>query len=283
MTPASAQESIWIKTAFLCILSAMTVPADYTVLYADDAIVVLNKKSGLLVAADRYDPLAPRLDLCAEKEFGHLYAVHRIDKDTSGIVLYARTAAAHRHISEQFEKRQIKKVYHCLVHGHPLWQHLTVDLTLQPDGDKRHRTVVSHRFGKPSVTDFYLMGTCGPFSWIEARPLTGRTHQIRAHLQAQGFSIVCDPLYSGNQRPVLLSDIKRKWNGDTAKERPLLSRLALHAYSLSFIHPVSYEPFSVNAPYPKDLEAVRRQLAKLFTVDPLSATPRAESEHFLDT
>ena len=243
--------------------------ADYTPLYSDDSIVVLSKRSGLLVAADRYDALAPRLDVEAEKEFGKLFAVHRIDKDTSGIVIYARNAEAHRSLSMQFEQRQVHKVYHCLVNGHPLWTNLRLDLKLEPDGDKMHRTIVNNRGGKESVTDFHLIGNCGPYSWVEARPQTGRTHQIRAHLHSQGLSIVCDPLYGGNSKPLRLSDIKRKWNGSTEEERPLLSRLALHAYSITFSHPASNETLTFTAPYPRDMEAVRKQLAKIFGVDPL--------------
>lgn len=241
----------------------------YTTIHADDDIVVLNKKSGLLIAADRYNPEAPRLDLEAEKEFGRLYAVHRIDKDTSGIVVYARNPEAHKSLSMQFEKRDVKKTYHALVYGHPVWENLTVDLKLLPDGDARHRTVVDKRIGKPSVTVFRNIGSCGPYSWIEAKPLTGRTHQIRVHLNANSLQIVCDPLYGGNQKPVRLSEIKRKWNGDETEERPLLSRLALHAYRISFSHPKSGEQVTFEAPYPKDMEATRKQLAKIFHVDPL--------------
>lgn len=248
----------------------MKINPDYTVLYSDEAIVVLNKRSGLQVAADRYDPDSPRLDLAAEKEFGRLYAVHRIDKDTSGLVIYARTAEAHKNLSQQFEGRNVQKTYHCLVNGHPLWKDLKVDLPLMPDGDNRHRTKVNKRYGKPSLTDFHLIGNCGPYSWIEAKPHTGRTHQIRVHLSANQLCIVCDPLYSGNQKPVRLSDFKRKWNGDETEERPLLNRLALHAYSLEIDHPVTGERVKFTAPYPKDLDATRKQLAKVFKVDPLA-------------
>lgn len=237
---------------------------DYSVIYSDEDIVVLNKRSGILIAADRYNPEAPRLDLLAEKEFGKLYAVHRIDKDTSGLIVYARNLEAQRNISMQFENRKVNKVYHALVYGHPLWEDLTVNLALQPDGDARHRTVANKKYGKPSVTDFHLMGIYGPYSWIEARPKTGRTHQIRVHLAENGLSIVCDPLYSGNQKPVRLSEFKKKWNGDEFEERPLLSRLALHAYSIEFIHPKSGETVSFTANYPKDMEATRKQLEKVF-------------------
>ena len=242
---------------------------DYTTIYQDDAIVVLNKRSGLLIAADRYDVDAPRLDKEAEKEFGTLYAVHRIDKDTSGLVIYARTAEAHKNLSLQFQERQVEKTYHCLVHGHPLWQDLTVNLPLLPDGDAKHRTVVNKKDGKPSVTYFRNIGSCGPLSWIEAKPKTGRTHQIRVHLNENGFSIVCDPLYGNNTKPIKLSEIKRSWRGDEYEENPLLSRLALHAYKLELNHPVTNERMTFVAPYQKDMDATRKQLAKLFGVDPI--------------
>lgn len=242
---------------------------DYRVIFSDDDIVVLNKRSGLLIAADRYDEDAPRLDLEAEKEFGKLFAVHRIDKDTSGVIIYARNPEAHRNLSMQFENREVEKTYHCLVNGRPLWQELHVDLPLQPDGDSRHRTVVNKKFGKTSVTDFRLIGICGPYSWIEAKPRTGRTHQIRVHLAANGLFIICDPLYSGNQKPVKLSDFKKNWHGDEYDEQPLLSRLALHAYQLKVTHPVTGKSMTFTACYQKDMEATRAQLAKMYGTDPL--------------
>ena len=245
---------------------------DYTVLYSDNDIAVLNKRSGLLVASDRYDETAPRLDILAEKEFDKLFAVHRIDKDTSGVIVYARNEQAHRSLSQQFERRGVEKIYHCLIYGRPLWQNLHVSLPLLPDGDARHRTVVNKKNGKYSITDFRLLCVCGAYSWIEAVPKTGRTHQIRAHLAANGVHIVCDPLYSGNQKPVRLSEIKRAWNGDEFAEKPLLSRLALHAYSLTVLHPTTNEYMTFTAPYQKDMDATRKQLAKLYKADPLNET-----------
>lgn len=241
---------------------------DYTTIFCDDDILVLNKRSGLLVAADRYDVDAMRLDKEAEKEFGHLFAVHRIDKDTSGLVVYARNAESHKHICEQFEQRVVKKTYHCLVHGRPSWETLRIDAPLLVDGDARHRTIVNRRSGKSAVTDFYFIGACGSYSWIKACPKTGRTHQIRVHLSNAGYSIVCDPLYSGNQRAIYLSEIKRRWNGDEFEERPLLNRLALHAYKIAFNHPRTNERLEFIAPYPRDLEAVRKQFEKIFKVTP---------------
>ncbi|MBQ4235572.1 MAG: RluA family pseudouridine synthase [Treponema sp.] len=242
---------------------------EYSVIYSDDDIVVLNKKSGYLVAADRYDLESPRLDECASKEFGPLFAVHRIDTDASGIVVYARNQEIQQALAVEFQEQRVEKKYHCLVNGHPLWENLHVDLKLLPDGDQRHRTTVNQKLGKIAVTDYKMLGNCGPFSWIEAIPRTSRTHQIRVHLKENGVTIVCDPLYSGNQKPVRLSEIKRRWNGDEFEERPLLSRLALHAYSLTFTHPKTGETVTYRAPYQKDMDAVRKQLAKIFKIDPI--------------
>ena len=241
----------------------------FTEIYCDDSIVVLNKASGILTAADRYDVDAPRLDTIASEKYGKLFAVHRIDKDTSGAIIYARTPEAHRSLSMSFEKRQVDKTYHALVYGRPLWDETTVTLRLLVNGDQRHRTIVN-RTGKDAETYFRCIGPCGPYSWIEAKPKTGRTHQIRAHLSSLGFCIVCDPLYSGNQKPVRLSDIKRSWRGDIYEERPLLSRLALHAWKVSVKHPVTGEEMTFTAPYSKDLDSTRKQLAKLFDTDPLA-------------
>lgn len=252
-----------------CYTSFMKDNLEYQTIFFDDDIVLVNKKSGFLTASDRHDSESPRLDLALEKEFGKLFAVHRIDKDASGIVLYAKNENAQAELSKQFDSGAVKKVYHCLVNGHPYWDNLHVDLKLLADGDYRHRTVTNKKFGKVAITDFKNLGSCGPYSWIEALPQTDRTNQIRAHLLASDLTIVCDPLYSGNQKPVRLSDIKRKYNGDTEVERPLLSRLALHAYSLEFKHPVNGQLLTFTAPYPKDMEAVRKQLAKIFKVDPL--------------
>lgn len=256
----------------------MKTTPDYIKIFEDSSLVALNKRSGLCVAADRYDEDAPRLDLIAQEEFGKLFAVHRIDKDTSGIVVYARNEAAHKNLCDQFAGRKVHKIYHCLVRGRPLWTDLKVTLPLMPDGDARHRTVVNKTHGKESVTDFKFVGACGPFSWIEARPLTGRTHQIRAHLSANNLSIVGDPLYSGNQRGVYLSELKKRWNGDPESERPLIDRLALHAYKITFAHPESGAQVEFTAPYPRDLEAARKQLAKIFGVNPLcGVNPLADS------
>lgn len=232
------------------------------ILHQDEDLLAVNKPAGLLVLPDGYDPSAPHLKSILSPDYGDLWIIHRLDHHTSGIVLLARNSNAHRTLNSQFEGRQVVKRYHALIAGCPEWIERTVNLRLRVDGDRRHRTIIDARRGKPSSTHFRLLECYTHYAFIEALPKTGRTHQIRAHLAATGFPILADDLY-GDGQGLYLSQIKPEFRpGNRKPERPLLDRLGLHAYSIRFTHPATGEDIEFRAPYPKDFAAALRQLRK---------------------
>ena len=234
----------------------------FSLVHEDENIVALNKSSGIAVSPDRWDPSLERLDKLAAKalKIQKIYIVHRIDRDTSGLVIFAKNSETHKTLSAAFEARQIKKRYIVAVHGRPSWNETLCDLPLVPDGNKLHLTIIDKYRGKPSLTRFRLLGSAGNYSILEASPETGRTHQIRVHLVALGHPVVCDELY-GKAKPVLLSAIKRAWRGDPLEERPLLSRLGLHAAEL-FIPGYAGVGLALKAPLPRDMAALIHQMEK---------------------
>ena len=212
-------------------------------IYADEALLVIHKPAGLPTLPDGYHPDAPHVRSVLEPEYGRLWIVHRLDRETSGVLVLARSAQAHRALNTQFAQHQAAKVYHALCQGNPDWQEKTVSLPLRPDGDRRHRTVVDPQAGKPAVTHLRVLELFAGCALVEARPETGRTHQIRAHLAAAGLPIAADRLYgTGEEQP------------------PLLARLGLHAFSLEFAHPLSGEKVRFTAPYPEDFAAALDRL-----------------------
>ncbi len=228
----------------------------------------MDKPSGVLSIPDRYDPDAPVAQAQLRDDWGPLFVVHRLDKDTSGVLIYARTSDAHKALGSAFESRSVAKTYRALVRGAPAWDETSCDLPLSPDGDRLHRTIVDAHKGKRSSTSFVVVaryrgsGAFGDIALVEAKPETGRTHQVRAHLAALGHPCLCDPLY-GDGEGLLLSKLKRRWKGDPFDERPLLSRAALHALSAEFAHPLTGAALRIYAPLPKDMRAAISQLEKL--------------------
>jgi len=233
------------------------------ILWQDEALLVIDKPAGLLSLPDGYDPQAPHVLGVLSPTYGRLWIVHRLDKETSGVLVLARSAEAHRVLNTQFETRQTAKNYHALVIGSPEWEERIVDLPLLPDGDRMHRTIVDSLRGKPSVTRLQMLERYGDYSLMQAEPETGRAHQVRVHLASQGFPVACDPLY-GDGKVINLSQVKPGYKGrkDLTSESPLLGRLGLHAWSLTFLHPTSRETVTFHAPYPRDISNTLRLLTK---------------------
>ncbi|MBN1886584.1 MAG: RluA family pseudouridine synthase [Thermoflexales bacterium] len=233
------------------------------ILCSDEAVLVVDKPAGLPTLPDGYDPKAPCLSERLQVDWGRVWMVHRLDRETSGVLVLARTAEAHRALNDQFAARRVTKLYHALVVGSPNWTERTVDLALQPDGDRRHRTVPRPEGGKPAVTHVRVLERLGRYCIVEARPETGRTHQVRVHLASVGLSVAVDGLY-GDGQAIFLSEIKPGYRAGQAPERPLLARVGLHAWALGFTHPLTGQGMRFEAPYPNDLGAAVHQLRKLF-------------------
>lgn len=211
------------------------------IIYQDKQIIVLNKDAGISVLTEGWDESAIFLKKLIEKKFGRIWVVHRLDKVTSGVIVFARTAEAHKHLNTQFEKREVEKVYHAIVEDWPEWNEYTARHSLHPNVGRKHRTVVDKHRGKPSETAFLVLKRWPDHAWIEAHPKTGRTHQIRVHLSASELPITADTLYG-------------------AEESDLINRPALHAHSLKLVHPSTKKEVTFTAPYPEDFAKLIERL-----------------------
>jgi len=234
------------------------------ILYQDDQVIVVNKPANLLSVPDRYDPDIPNLTKLLGQRYGDpIYTVHRLDKPTSGAIVYARTAEAHRELNRQFEEREVDKVYHAIVEGQPGEGEIEVDEPIANNPGQTGKMMVSNK-GKYALSIFKQMESFGhQFSLVGVQIFTGRTHQIRVHLAYAGYPLMVDPFY-GKRTAFKLSEIKRRYNlGREEEERPLLSRVPLHAARLAFDHPATGERMEFEAPLPKDMRAVINQLRKL--------------------
>ncbi len=231
------------------------------ILFEDDQLVAVNKPSGLLTLPDRHDAELPALQQLLTARYGKVYTVHRLDRDTSGLILFAKTEAMHRHLSQSFEAHLVEKYYQGIVTGQPANTAGTIDAPIA-EHPVHKGTMVVNRRGKASVTDYEVLQGLRHFSLLQFRLHTGRTHQIRIHCKHIGHSIVCDPLY-GDAKPVLLSAIKKKFKlgKNELEERPMLNRLGLHAYRLVFALPDG-KVLQLEAPLHKDMRALLSQLEK---------------------
>ena len=244
-------------------------------------MIAFDKPAGLPVAADPTHK-KPRETLMerVRAQFGPDVAnVHRLDPDASGVLLCAKTKVALDFLSGQFQSKTADKRFMALVTVLPierampaaaklrgvdgqLNEHFTVDLPLVDDRHEPGQMRVGKGHGsRECLTEFQLLESFGRIAWIECQPVTGRTHQLRVHLAALGAPVLNDRLYGDTSVQLLLSDLKRGYKGRD-DEKPLLTRLALHANELTVKHPASREPITLRAPLPEEFEIALKYLRK---------------------
>lgn len=231
---------------------------DELALYRDKDFLILSKPPGVSTLDERAEGYGKGLLRLVREQYKDAQAAHRLDKETSGVIAFALNPAAYRHLAMQFEHRQVTKIYHAVVNGIHSFEGIRVYLPILPMNGGY--VVIDKENGKEAETVFNTLETFRNSTLVECYPITGRMHQIRIHLSVLKAPIVQDPRYGG--KSVFLSQIKRKFSlkKDTV-EQPLIQRVALHARELNFAL-MNGERLHIEAPYPKDMEALLTQLRK---------------------
>ncbi|HVM88933.1 MAG TPA: RluA family pseudouridine synthase [Puia sp.] len=230
------------------------------IIFENDDFIVLNKPAGLLSIPDR-EGKAISLKKILQDKSGQIFTVHRLDRETSGLIVFAKNEKTHKYFSKIFEERSVAKIYYGIVSGTISDKKGSINA---PIAENTHKagTMLIHSRGKASLTDYEVLEEFGIYSFVQFQIHTGRTHQIRVHMHHLGHPIACDEVY-GNGQPVFLSSIKKKFklSKSEEKERPILGRLALHAGRLSFTDQNGFS-HHFEAPLPKDITALLQQLKK---------------------
>ncbi|MCB0259895.1 MAG: RluA family pseudouridine synthase [Calditrichae bacterium] len=241
-----------------------------SLLYESEHLLAVNKPPGLPVIADRLQAEPNLRDLLQaqyERQQGSegqaIWVVHRIDADTSGLVLFARTAEMHREMSLLFEHNQVHKTYLAVTAGAPETDEGEIDLPIGKHSGQKRLMRIDPR-GKPSLTRYRVLERFRHFACLEMMPQSGRTHQIRVHLQALGCPLAIDPRYGSGNISIDISQIKAGavHRSERHPERALISRLTLHASRVAFKDPLSGREIALEAPLPKDLAGLLQALRK---------------------
>ncbi len=246
---------------------------EIAVLFEDAHLLALDKPARLLTSPDRYDPDRPNLmkllhrDIARgapwakERGLSYLANAHRLDFETTGVLLLAKDKPTLIHLANLFGSERTAKTYIALVHGNPPEDEFEVARKLAPHPTKIGLMRSDEKRGKKARTTFHVLERFRRHALLECKPATGRTHQIRVHLQSRRLPIVADPLYGG--RPLLLSSIKTNYRQKAdEEERPLIGRLALHAAELTLAHPTTGQNVTISSPWPKDLTVAVKYLRR---------------------
>lgn len=215
----------------------------------------------MLSIPDREQSEKSLKDMLIEK-YGSIFTVHRLDKDTSGLVLFAKNETTHKYLNKIFEERLVEKFYVGVVLGMPLETTGLIDAPIAEHQTNKGMMIV-HRRGKESQTGYEVLEANKHFSLVSFQLHTGRTHQIRVHSKNIGHPLACDPMY-GDGKPVLLSSVKKKFklSKHDEEERPMINRLALHSFRLKFTDEHGKQ-MELEAPIPKEFKALMTQLSKV--------------------
>lgn len=234
----------------------------YELIYADDDILVVSKPAGLLTIPDRFGN-KESLSAALQQKYGKVFIVHRLDRETSGILVFARHEEAHRHLSIQMEHHTADKFYVALVDGVLHHEEGEIDKPIGEHPGVPGKMMITPA-GKPSLTFYRVAERFQHFTLVECQIKTGRTHQIRVHFQSIGYPLAVDALY-GRRAQFFLSEIKgRKYKSGkfTDEERPLMERTSLHASRLRLQHPTNGAIMEFRSELPKDFAALLNQLRK---------------------
>lgn len=232
----------------------------FSIVFENDSFVAINKPAGMLTIPDREQKEKSLKEYLLDT-YGTIFTVHRLDRETSGLILFAKNESAHRYFSKMFEERKIEKYYVGIVMGCPSNTTGIIDAPITEHLTNKG-TMVVHRSGKPSSTSYRVIESHHAYSLVSFQLHTGRTHQIRLHAQHIGHPLACDSLY-GDGKPVLLSSIKKKFklSKHDEAERPMIDRVALHSHQLVFQDEFMH-PFDIMADIPKEFTALMNQLRK---------------------
>ncbi len=232
------------------------------ILLQEQDYIFVNKPSGLRTIPDRHDTAIPSAVSYLRKPEPNILIVHRIDKDTSGCLVFARNEAAHRHASILFETRKVTKKYVGLVHGTPPKESGHIADRIMDHPTIKGKMIVNAKQGKDAITNYKILETFAGISLVEFHILTGRMHQIRLHCANLGCPLLCDPIY-GKAENIFVSKFNRKYQLSKyqTEEQPILTRLALHSQSILF-EKENGETVNATAPLFKDMQATLQQLQK---------------------